>query len=170
MSSLASALIAYARTGGKNFTPVAKALMRGPSERSSQSPGMREPPESDGHAAAAMPSQLANGLLTLPTQWKGTHDTSGAGWNQDARSATDLMAAAGTWVGAPEGGVVSRYGSAQGGEALYFKGDSGATYWIGHIDSRVPIGTRVKKRGGRIARVSADHPAPHVHLDRITNW
>ena len=109
-------------------------------------------------------------MLTLPTSWKGTHDTSGADWNQNARSAQDIMAQAGTSVGAPEPGRVVRWGSAQGGEALYFQPDSGGLpYWIGHVDERAPVGTRVG-RGGRVARVSSKHPAPHVHLDRVVSW
>jgi len=98
----------------------------------------------------------------LPMNQKGTHPTDNLGW--DTKSAVDIMLDPGTPLGAPEPGRVVRWGSAQGGEALYFKGKSGRMYWLGHIDSRVPVGTRVK-RGQTIARVSADHPRPHAHWD-----
>lgn len=112
-------------------------------------------------------TERAGSLLTLPTSWKGTHDTSGAPWNANRPTAIDVMASAGTIVGAPEPGRIYRHGSAQGGEALYYQGQSGRRYWIGHIDQALPVGTVVKRRGGRIAVVSRDHPAPHVHLDYI---
>jgi murein DD-endopeptidase MepM/ murein hydrolase activator NlpD len=37
-------------------------------------------------------------------------------------------------------------------------------YWLGHIDNRLPVGTKVR-RGQRIALVSADHETPHLHFD-----
>jgi pimeloyl-ACP methyl ester carboxylesterase len=108
---------------------------------------------------------VTNGRLFPGTTWKGTHVTDGLDWNGGAKTARDIMAAAGTLVLAPESGRIIRHGSAQGGQALYFMADSGHLYWMGHIDDMAPVGARVKKGQG-IARISADHAAPHLHIDR----
>jgi hypothetical protein len=84
-------------------------------------------------------------------------------------TAEDIMAKAGTYVGAPEPGVVKYFHptGAQGGGSMLFDPDApGGDYWLGHIAQGMPAGTRIKRRGQRIARVSADHAAPHVHIDR----
>jgi hypothetical protein len=107
----------------------------------------------------------SNGFLQLPMTWKGTHITDNLDLNRGVKSAADIMGDPGTAVGAPEAGTIIRWGSAQGGEALYFRGRSGTMYWIGHIDDRLPVGAKVKS-GQVIARISADHPSPHVHIDR----
>ena len=114
---------------------------------------------------AAAPTRFVKGELIPGPTWKGTHITDGLDWNHGQRTAEDIMAKAGTPVGSPEAGVITRWGSAQGGEAMYLKGQSGTLYWLGHIDNRLPVGTRVK-RGEVIARISADHPRPHLHIDR----
>lgn len=103
-------------------------------------------------------------LLQLPTSWKPTHVTDGLGWG--THSAIDIMAKAGTPVGAPEDGVVMRWNptGAQGGGSMWFRSTSGKTYWLGHLDGGLEPGTRVK-RGQPLAMVSSDHPRPHVHLD-----
>lgn len=106
----------------------------------------------------------AGSLIDTSIPRKGTHITDGLDWNQGRKTAVDIMASPGTPVGAPEDGQVVRWGSAQGGEALYFQGASGRMYWLGHIDDRAPVGSRVSQ-GAVLARVSADHPAPHVHFD-----
>lgn len=107
-----------------------------------------------------------NGKALRPgTRWKGTHVTDGLDWNNGQRTAQDIMAKPGTAVLAPEAGRVIRHGSAQGGQALYFLGNSGQLYWLGHIDGMVPVGTKVKP-GGKLAVISADHAAPHLHIDR----
>lgn len=93
--------------------------------------------------------------------WKGTHNTDNL-W--DTQTAKDFMAKPGTTVGAPEDGVIVRHGSAQGGEAIYFRGSSGRIYWLGHITGALPVGTRVRA-GQTIARVSSDHANPHLHID-----
>lgn len=93
----------------------------------------------------------------------GSHVTDGLGWG--TRTAIDIMAAPGTPVGAPTSGRIVRHSSAQGGEAMWFLGDNGLMYWLGHIDRMLPPGTRVK-RGQTIAHISADHRAPHLHIDR----
>lgn len=106
------------------------------------------------------------GTILTSKGWKGSHVTDGLDLNHGSKTAGDIMARPGTPVGAPESGTVFRWGSAQGGEALYFRGDSGKVYWLGHIDSRVPVGTRVR-RNQVIARVSSDHAAPHLHIDAV---
>lgn len=131
-----------------------------------QSVQMDEPPEqavSAGprdHRANAV--QYAGKKMILPTSWSGTHVTDGLGWG--TKTASDLMAKAGTLVGAPESGEVVRWGSAQGGQSMYFRGKSGRLYWLGHLDNIARPGTKVR-RGQVLARVSADHPRPHVHID-----
>jgi len=106
----------------------------------------------------------AKGMVVTSKGWTPTHVTDGLGWG--TKTAADIMAAPGTPVGAPESGVVVKLGSAQGGQSMYFQGDSGKTYWLGHIDGEysLPPGTRV--RGNEtVSRVSADHAAPHLHID-----
>lgn len=107
-----------------------------------------------------------DGKLLIPsTDWRGNHVTDGLDWNNGKQTAVDIMAHAGTPVGAPESGTIVKHGSAQGGEALYFLSDSGHLYWMGHIDGRLPVGTHVN-RGQPLAVISSDHPAPHLHIDR----
>ncbi len=110
-------------------------------------------------------SVRARGMLQAPAAFRGTHVTDGLDWNNGQRTATDIMAHAGTPVGAPEDGVVVRHGGAQGGKALYFKGNSGTMYWLGHIENPAPVGTQARK-GAVICTISADHPRPHLHIDR----
>ena len=106
-------------------------------------------------------------ILPDPSSWKkGSHVTDGLDWNKGRKTAVDIMAAPGSTVGAPEDGEIIRHGSAQGGQALYFRGKSGRTYWLGHIDGMAPVGSRVS-RGQPIAVISADHPAPHLHFDML---
>jgi len=96
----------------------------------------------------------------------GTHITDGLDWNHGRKTAQDIMAKPGTPVNAWVGGTVERLGSAQGGQSMYFKADNGEEYWLGHIDGRysLPAGTRVSK-GQLLTRISADHAAPHLHID-----
>lgn len=102
--------------------------------------------------------------MVLPDQWQGTHVTSGLGWG--TKTATDIMGAPGTPVGAPVSGTVVYFHptGAQGGGSLLLRADDGREYWIGHIANGVKPGTRVK-RGQVIASISGDHPRPHVHID-----
>jgi len=97
----------------------------------------------------------------------GTHVTDGLDLNHGAKTAVDIMAKPGTAVPAPRDGVVVRLGSAQGGQSMYFRDDEGHTWWLGHIDGRysLPAGTRVRA-GQTLSRISANHAAPHLHLDR----
>lgn len=101
-------------------------------------------------------------MVTTSGGWNPTHVTSNLGWG--TKSAGDIMASPGTPVGAPEAGTILRYGSAQGGQSMYFKGASGKTYWMGHINQGLPPGTRVGANQP-ITTISADHAAPHLHID-----
>ena len=106
------------------------------------------------------------GEVITSNGWKGTHVTDGLDWNNGEKTAGDIMSPAGAPVGAPEDGTIVRWGSAQGGEALYFKGASGTMYWLGHIDGRLPVGTRVSKNQP-IAKISSHHKTPHLHIDKL---
>jgi hypothetical protein len=88
----------------------------------------------------------------------------GLGWGNS--NPADMMARAGTPVGSPIDGVVQYFHptGAQGGGSMLIRADNGREYWLGHIDGGIPGGTRVR-RGDQVARVSADHPAPHLHID-----
>lgn len=123
-------------------------------------------PAAPGPVAPAKIPKLPSGeggFMQLPTKWKSTHPTDGLA-DQGFTHAVDIMGSAGTQVGAPVSGTIIRHGSAQGGQSLWFRGDDGRTYWIGHIESSIPAGTKVR-RGEVIATISSDHPRPHVHLD-----
>ncbi len=111
-----------------------------------------------------MPDQAQTGEVITSHGWKGTHVTDNLDWNHGKKTAADIMAHAGTPVGAPEAGTIERIGSAQGGSSVYFKGVSGKTYWLGHIDNPLPVGTQVNVNQP-IAVVSSDHPHPHLHID-----
>lgn len=119
----------------------------------------------DHKAPKGTPTSFKGKVLMPGTQWSGTHITDGLDWNNGQRTAQDVMAAAGTPVGAPMDGTIVRHGSAQGGQALYFKGSDGTMFWLGHIDGMLPVGTVVKK-GQPIAKISSDHKTPHLHIDK----
>lgn len=107
-----------------------------------------------------------SGKTLIPTtSWNGTHITDGLDWNNGQKTAIDIMAKAGTPVGAPESGRIIRHSSAQGGQAMWFLADSGIMYWLGHIDNMSAVGSRVR-RGQVIAYISANHASPHLHIDR----
>ena len=128
----------------------------------------QKPAYSSGYpdAQAGQPTSFKGKTMVLPTEWKSTHPTSGLE-KEGFRSAIDIMGAAGTPVGAPEAGTIVRWDpkGAQGGGSMWFQSNSGRMYWLGHIADGLKPGTRVK-RGQVIATISADHPRPHVHLDR----
>lgn len=135
-----------------------------PDPNPSTDPGAPETAAGGRSGASSQATQYHGDVLVPGTSWKGTHVTDGLDWNHGQRTAEDIMASAGTPVGAPEDGQIVRWGSAQGGEAMYFQGASGRTYWLGHIDQRLPVGTSVKA-GQPMAVISADHPRPHLHID-----
>jgi len=110
-------------------------------------------------------SDVVNGNSS-PEIGPGTHVTDNLDWNNGKKTARDIMAKAGTQVGAPEDGTVLKWDAqgAQGGGRMWFKGKSGRLYWLGHIDNGLGVGTTVK-RGQRIALISADHANPHLHFD-----
>lgn len=105
----------------------------------------------------------ADGGIVAPASFRSTHRTSNLGW-----PAVDIMGRPGTPVGSPVDGTIVRHGSAQGGEALYIDDDDPdlePDFWLGHIDRRLPVGSRVR-RGQLVARISGRHPRPHVHVAR----
>jgi murein DD-endopeptidase MepM/ murein hydrolase activator NlpD len=118
-------------------------------------------PASKPHAMDPEPVAPGKGFQ-VPLEWSGTHVTDNLGWGTN--TAKDFILPPGTRLKAPEGGKIVKHGSAQGGESLYFKGDSGKLYWFGHVSNRVPVGRRLKK-GQRFADVSPDHDTPHLHAD-----
>jgi len=135
-----------------------------------QTTGMVVPEISEGHdtdpsVEKTNPARAGSNYIDTDGSWKGTHVTDGLDWNNGQKTARDIMGAAGTPVGAPEDGVIVKWGSAQGGEALYFKGKSGKMYWLGHIDKRSPVGTKALQ-DNIIARIANQKvSAPHVHED-----
>lgn len=70
---------------------------------------------------------------------------------------------AGRSVIAPEDLVVTRQSSAQGGDAFYATGASKIRWWFGHVDNPPATGKKFRK-GDAMAKISADHPRPHVHV------
>ncbi len=170
--TVAQALIGYARSGGRGgVDDIFSALSASRAARAPAVGGPRATSHGHSHSGPALGASRKGNVLTLPTSWKGTHRTDGAPWNTQGATAIDIMARPGTIVGAPEPGTVVRHGSAQGGGSLFFDRasdpDNDPDYWLGHVDQQVPVGTVVRRRGGRIAVISSDHAAPHAHWDRI---
>lgn len=172
----APAPVAAADTGAQDRRKaIVNALLAGDDNAffsalasSASKPAMPKPKRSL-YSNAPDAAPVPKGMIVTSKGWKGSHVTDGLDLNKGSKTAGDIMAAPGTPVGAPESGTVFRWGSAQGGEALYFRGDSGKVYWMGHIDNRAPVGTKVRK-DQVIASVSADHPAPHLHIDAVGGW
>lgn len=165
--SLATALIQYARSGGSNVSPVLEALADSRRARavSEARPNPHGQGDNGGGRGPSLPLERAGKTIVLPTSWRGTHVTSGLGWG--TRTASDIMGSPGTPVGAPETGVVEYWKpqGAQGGGSMLIRTPGGAHYWLGHLAQGVPAGTRVR-RGQRIASISPEHAAPHVHIDK----
>lgn len=69
---------------------------------------------------------------------------------------------AGRWIIAPEALVITRQSGAQGGDAVFARGNSRIEYWIGHITPAPGNGTRFLK-GARIARIANQAETDHVH-------
>jgi len=172
LSYAQSILGQYAQGGSMDFTQlpgVVSASFKTPPPPP-VAPGATAPSvgSTPGAAAPSHGVEWNGKKMVLPTDWKSTHPTSGLE-KEGFTHAEDIMGSPGTAVGAPEGGTIIRHGSAQGGQSLWLRADSGRMYWIGHIESNIPVGTQVK-RGQTIARISADHPRPHVHLDWSTSY
>jgi hypothetical protein len=124
------------------------------------------PSATGGEPDPQVPYQAGGAAFTLPTQWKGTHQTDGLGWG--TKTAVDLFPGGpGTPVGAPESGTVEYFHptGAQGGGSMMYRADDGSEYWIGHIEGGAPAGSHLK-RGQRIASVANQSVSvPHVHID-----
>lgn len=81
----------------------------------------------------------------------------------------DAVGHPGMAVIAPEGLTVTRQSSARrrdgrpNGKAFYATGASGLKYWFGHVDAAPAVGTKFRK-ARRMAVISANHEAPHVHV------
>jgi hypothetical protein len=147
------------RKRGADVSPILAAALEQRAARTR--PAAVPPRERHDHVSPVQKGPL----VRTDRAMQGTHVTDGLGWG--TRTAADLMARPGTPVGAPADGTIVKWGSAQGGEALYFDDDDPDTdpdFWIGHVDRRLPVGTRVRA-GQPLARVSAKHPSPHVHID-----
>jgi hypothetical protein len=88
-----------------------------------------------------------------------THETSGI----PLYPAFDDGWIIGRSVIAPEGLVVTKQSSARGGDAFYATGESGIKYWFGHV-GQTPLTGKKFRRGVEMAKISSDHPRPHVHV------
>lgn len=81
----------------------------------------------------------------------------------------DAVGHPGMAVIAPEALTVTRQSSARrrdgqpNGKAFYATGASGLQYWFGHVDVAPAVGAAFRK-GQRMAAISANHEAPHVHV------
>lgn len=69
---------------------------------------------------------------------------------------------AGRWVLAPEKITIQRQSGAQGGDAVFARGQSGIDYWIGHITPAPANGT-VFLKGAKISRIANQVATDHVH-------
>ncbi len=110
--------------------------------------------------------------LTAPTAWDNPGaghaggQTKGMPLGRTAGPKDMFFAEAGTTIGAPEDGTVVRIGSAEGGQSIWFKADSGPMYWLGHVVATVKAGTHVRK-GQVIAKLyGAKGFTTHLHIDK----
>ncbi len=128
-------------------------------------PGDIGPTEGRTPPITKMPMKGGGGFIQLPVAWKGTHVTDQLGWG--TKTAEDIMGNPGTGLGAPMAGEVIYYHptGAQGGGSMLVRYKSGQEVWLGHIESGLGPGSKFKA-GQQIAVISADHPNPHVHIDR----
>lgn len=120
------------------------------------------------------PGDLAKGHVPqgqiIPSTFKRTHETSGlAGY-----PATDWFKPAGTLVGAPVSGKITRISGGEGtrgsgiyGWNLYITGDDGSQYFLTHFGSLAGLreGMRIK-RGTPLGRVARYGNASHIHVGR----
>jgi hypothetical protein len=124
------------------------------------------PPSGPEAATPTQPLKPGKGIITS-RGWKETAHAGGhTGGLPQFTQPADIMGAPGTAIYAPSGGVITKIGTAQeGGQSYYIRGDDGYEYWLGHIDARLPVGSRIKSNQ-LIATVSGAHPRPHLHIDR----
>jgi RHS repeat-associated protein len=114
-----------------------------------------------------IPRRFSSRLVTFPSSPKyGFHWTE----NLLGYPAIDFAASRETPVVAVESGRVREFSSAIGGEALYFRGDSGVDYFYAHLRSpRVSRGERIQ--AGRVLAVLAPLPdLDHLHLGANANF
>jgi murein DD-endopeptidase MepM/ murein hydrolase activator NlpD len=86
--------------------------------------------------------------------------------------AIDFGGDEGTPVVAVERGYIRAWGSADQGEALNLRGDSGVDYWYGHIRQMVSVGQTVlpgQVIGRTVKYVKPEGRADHLHLGANTN-
>jgi hypothetical protein len=97
------------------------------------------------------------------------HDLTHATGGLDGYPAFDDGFRSGAVVVAPETLTITGIGSARrrdgnpNGLSIHATGESGIRYWFGHVEQPPTHGTRVGK-GRRLAVVSGNHEAPHLHV------
>lgn len=126
----------------------------------------RPQPRPDGHGHEEHTEIRQEGPgIRVPRSWQGTHPTDGLGWK--GSTAIDIMGKPGTPVILPEAVTVVYYHptGAQGGGSMLVRTKSGREYWLGHITQAAKPGSTIRA-GQALAYISADHPRPHVHVDR----
>ncbi len=95
-----------------------------------------------------------------------THETGGVPHHP---AFDDAVGHPGLAVIAPEAltieyiGHATRRDGSPNGRSIHATGASGIHYWIGHVEDVLPVGTKVQK-GRKMAVISANHEAPHVHV------
>jgi hypothetical protein len=120
------------------------------------------------------PGDLAKGHVPkgqiIPATFSRTHETSGL----PGYPATDWFKPAGTLVGAPVSGKITRISGGAGsrgsgiyGWNVYITGDDGSQYFLTHFGSLAGLkeGMRIK-RGTPMGRVAKYGNASHIHVGR----
>jgi hypothetical protein len=79
----------------------------------------------------------------------------------------------GTGIIAPEEMTCTRISTSNPGLSMYATGKSGIKWWFGHLDSRPPVGTKLRK-GQKIGNVAANNvgggPLCHVGMNVEALW
>ena len=174
MSYAQQVLGQYASGGSMDFTQLGGVVQSSfkappaPPVPPPAAPGVPAPQAGGDKQASGAAPLLANakGIVTSKG-WKETAHAGGhTGGLPEFTQPADIMGKPGTRIFAPAAGVITKIGSAQeGGQSYFIRGDDGYEYWLGHIDARLPVGTRIKANQ-LIATVSGAHPRPHLHIDR----
>jgi murein DD-endopeptidase MepM/ murein hydrolase activator NlpD len=114
-----------------------------------------------------IPKRFPSRLVTFPSDPNyGFHPTK----NLPGYPAIDFAATRLTPVVAVENGRVREFSSAIGGQALYFRGDSGVDYFYAHLRSAgVSRGERVRA-GDVIAVIAPLSSLDHLHLGANANF